>query len=68
MPTTLASFQNAYRIALQLSDASGENQYIIHTECPLQPVRVISTSKTDTAALIKGVRVIATITATAHAA
>ena len=36
----LASFENAYAVATQLRRASGQDQYVIRTSEPLQPILV----------------------------
>lgn len=36
----LASFENAYAVAVQLQEATGANQYVIGTGNPVQPFRV----------------------------
>jgi hypothetical protein len=41
MKTTLASFDNAYRLAVRLAGASGQSHIILATSSALQPVRVI---------------------------
>jgi hypothetical protein len=36
----LASFENAYAVAVQLRETTGTDQYVIGTGDPLQPFRV----------------------------
>lgn len=36
----LASFAHAYAVAIRLREASGEDQFVIRTGDPMQPVRV----------------------------
>lgn len=36
----LASFDNAYAVAVQTREASGVDQFIVRTDDPLQPYRV----------------------------
>jgi len=37
---TLASFDNAYAVAVQLREATGVNQFVVRTGNPIQPFRV----------------------------
>lgn len=36
----LASFENAYAVAVQLREATGAEQFVVRTGNPLQPFRV----------------------------
>lgn len=38
--STLASFENAYAVAVQLRETTGIDQFVVRTDNPLQPFRV----------------------------
>ena len=38
--SSLASFENAYAVAIQLRDNTGVDQFVIRTDNPVQPFRV----------------------------
>ncbi|MBB3357040.1 MULTISPECIES: hypothetical protein [unclassified Novosphingobium] len=39
---TLATYENAYAVAVQMRRATGRPQFVLRTENPLQPFRVTS--------------------------
>jgi hypothetical protein len=41
-PTTLACFENAYAVAVQMRHHTGRPQFVLRTGNPLQPFRVTS--------------------------
>jgi len=38
--TRLASFENAYAVAVQLRETTGIDQFVVRTDNPVQPFRV----------------------------
>ena len=38
----LASFEHAYAIGIRLRGGTGADQFIVRSDCPIQPVRVTS--------------------------
>ncbi|TVV71450.1 hypothetical protein [Sphingomonas solaris] len=38
--TRLASFENAYAVAVQLRETTGVDQFVVRTDNPIQPFRV----------------------------
>lgn len=48
----LASFEHAYAVATRLRRDTGEDQFVVRTDDPLQPVRVTSRAPADTDMLI----------------
>lgn len=48
----LASFPHAYALAWQLRRATGRDQFIVRTDNPLQPIRVIDRLPRDGAVLM----------------
>lgn len=38
--TRLASFENAYAVAVQLRETTGVDQFVVRTDNPVQPFRV----------------------------
>ena len=39
-PRSLASFENAYAVAIQLRESTGIEQFVVRTDNPIQPFRV----------------------------
>ena len=37
---SLASFENAYAVAIQLRETTGVDQFVVRTDNPIQPFRV----------------------------
>ncbi|OAN53504.1 hypothetical protein [Sphingobium sp. TCM1] len=50
--SALASYANAYAVAVQLRRATGRPQYVLRTGNPLQPFQVTSTGPTHRQALL----------------
>jgi hypothetical protein len=38
--SSLASFENAYAVAIQLRETTGVDQFVVRTDNPIQPFRV----------------------------
>jgi len=39
-PGTLATFENAYRLAIRLGETTGRKQFVVRTSNPFQPFRI----------------------------